>query len=333
MWVWNAVYASILLSVGAFNHAGPERWWWSTLNLYLPQWLWALPGLGLGLVAALRLRCDWWLPVLSVAYVAGPLMGLSVPFPPQPQHDASSTVRMMTFNVAQNSNQAAVLQVIAQANPDLLLLQEAGTLPATLQQALPDYHVMGEGSCVVVSRYPLSHVETHALPAIRYGSGFTRCEMQLGATRVTVYNLHLETVRAGLGELFKQGTSGIPYLERSTMLRVKNAEVIAARLRLERGPLLVGGDFNAPSDSLIYRAMRGETLTDLFKASGWGYGHTYGHGLPVQHSYVRIDHLLASNDWTSKRCWVGTDAASDHRPLIADLLISSRASDDVTLTR
>jgi endonuclease/exonuclease/phosphatase (EEP) superfamily protein YafD len=324
-WTYNALYVSILLGIRACQHAGPERWWWSTLNLYLPQWLWAVPGLGLGIAAALRVRSVLWLPMLSVAYVAGPMMGFNFPSAVESRQQASEALRVMTFNAAQNANQAAVLQVIAQTNPDLLFLQESGTLPASLRQALPAYHVVGEGACVIVSRFPLSHVETQALPAMRYGSAFTRCEMQLGATKVTVYNLHLETARAGLGELFNRGLSGLPYFDRSAALRVKNAALIAARLRAEQGPLLVGGDFNAPSDSLIYRAIQGGTLVDLFKRSGWGYGYTYGHGLPVQHSYVRLDHLLASANWTSKRCWTGTAAASDHRPLIADLELSSGA--------
>src|SRR5437867_217648 len=66
------LYASAIAAVAWANGAGPERWWWSTLNLYLPQWLWALPAAFLLLVGLAAFRNHAWLPALLLVWVLGP---------------------------------------------------------------------------------------------------------------------------------------------------------------------------------------------------------------------------------------------------------------------
>src|SRR5258706_15980204 len=69
------LYILLLAGISTCNWLGPERWWASGLNLYLPQWPRALPGICLT-VAAVRYCRKWaWLPVFSVFWVAGPVMG------------------------------------------------------------------------------------------------------------------------------------------------------------------------------------------------------------------------------------------------------------------
>ena len=81
-----------------------------------------------------------------------------------------------------------------------------------------------------------------------------------------------------------------------------------------RGPLLLAGDFNLPVESAIYGQYWAQ-FSNAFSAAGLGLGHTKftrWHG-------VRIDHILAGPSWRFRRCWVGPDVKSDHRPLIADV--------------
>ena len=47
---------------------------------------------------------------------------------------------------------------------------------------------------------------------------------------------------------------------------------------------------------------------------GWGYSHY------TNRTLLRIDHILAGPGWTCRRCWVGPDVNSEHRPVIADLV-------------
>jgi endonuclease/exonuclease/phosphatase (EEP) superfamily protein YafD len=39
---------------------------------------------------------------------------------------------------------------------------------------------------------------------------------------------------------------------------------------------------------------------------------------------VRIDHILAGHGWRCRRCWVGPNIGSAHRPVIADLYLSDQ---------
>ena len=88
-----------------------------------------------------------------------------------------------------------------------------------------------------------------------------------------------------------------------------------ARERLARNPFeLLLCDINLPGESAIFRSHWGQ-FTDAFSSAGLGLGHTKftrWHG-------VRIDHILAGPGWRFRRCWVGPDVKSDHRPLIADV--------------
>ncbi len=83
-------------------------------------------------------------------------------------------------------------------------------------------------------------------------------------------------------------------------------------------PLLVGVDFNMPSDYSTMAVLRSE-YPSAFESGGWGLGYTRPTSLP----WVRIDHVLGSRDWTFTRCWVGPDLGSDHLPLLAEAVYTS----------
>jgi endonuclease/exonuclease/phosphatase family metal-dependent hydrolase len=50
-----------------------------------------------------------------------------------------------------------------------------------------------------------------------------------------------------------------------------------------------------------------------------GYGYTVGHALRPGVSLLRLDHLLVSADIGVAQCFAGSAAASEHRPVVADL--------------
>ena len=74
------LYAVALLGVSAANALGPERWWPGSVNLYVPQWPWALP---CAVILPWYLLRAWrwsWLPLAMGAWVFGPIMGFSFGF-------------------------------------------------------------------------------------------------------------------------------------------------------------------------------------------------------------------------------------------------------------
>jgi endonuclease/exonuclease/phosphatase (EEP) superfamily protein YafD len=81
-------------------------------------------------------------------------------------------------------------------------------------------------------------------------------------------------------------------------------------------PMVVGGDFNMPSDDSTMAALR-NYFRFAFEEAGWGYGYTR----PAEYPWVRIDHLLSSPEWSVTRCRVGPDLGSDHLPVIAEFVL------------
>ena len=69
-------------------------------------------------------------------------------------------------------------------------------------------------------------------------------------------------------------------------------------------------------ESHIFQSHWGD-LTDAFSRAGVGLGMSKYNGW----IRVRIDHVLVNDDWHVSRAFVGDDLASDHRPVVADLVL------------
>jgi len=82
--------------------------------------------------------------------------------------------------------------------------------------------------------------------------------------------------------------------------------------------LLVAGDFNLMPDSAIYRESWSH-LQNAFSAGGLGWGYTKREAWVLA---ARIDHILVGPRWQVVRAWVESSSGSDHRPLVADLVLT-----------
>lgn len=308
-----------MLSYAALS--GPERHWWSALNLYLPQYVWLAPGvLALGAAWSLQRRLVV-LPALALTWTAGPLMGgcwnvsTSMERSPGAPH-----LRVMTYNVKWGRNWDAARAEIARANPDLLLLQDAGSFPGTdFQSLLPGWSRLSADQYLIASRYPLADQEQVPFPPPDKERGFLLATVRLGDTRVRVGSVHLRTPREGLTAVRERGRDGLQQFQAECAYRLLQARTVATRLRTETGPMVIAGDLNAPVQSMVCQALFHLGLADAFSTASWGYGYTYGHTLRPGLSYMRIDHVLVSPHWHVERCWTGGTEGSDHRPVIADL--------------
>lgn len=323
-----AVLAASLVWVGALalvrarNAAGPEQWRWAALNLFLPQWFWGVPGLVL-LVWTLRRARRWaWLPAAGIAWVAGPAMGFRWPSGGAAVPAGAVRLRVMTYNVEGHPGRADVAAEVAAADPDLVLMQEAGEgrLSGDTALLLRGWHRAGpKAGLLIASRFPLRDVRLRAIPEVSTYRGYLRCRLRVRGRDVTVCCVHLPTPREGLAPLAARGSEAAPEWQASINARLTHAVMLARELRGEPEPRLVAGDLNAPVESMICRYLLAIGLRDAFDLAGAGYGYTYGHTLPVRHSYVRIDHVLVGREWGVRRCRTGGAGASDHRPVIADL--------------
>ena len=332
------LYGLILAAITFVNLSGAEHWWLGALNLYLPQALWAIPAVIL-LVAALRTDRAWtWLPALYLVWVLGPIMGLRYALRTDPPAAAGAPVRILSCNIKYGLRDSAeLLTDIDCYQPQLVLLQDADHFMAgPLGPFFKHWNVRDYGQFVIASRLPLAPAQVLwvATPTGRHP--FLRCQMRLGPTTLTLFNVHFQSPRDSLNA-FRTDDGGrwhpleaIRDLEGNAAVRLDQARALRELVQAEPGPVLIAGDLNSSDPSRVCATLRDAGLQDAFDAGGRGYGYTYGHFL-LQHrlpwmrlSWMRIDHIMASAQLRVGRCWVGTAKASDHRPVIADLTLESR---------
>ena len=321
------LYVSLLLAIGAANALGPERWWWSALNLYLPQWGWLVPGACLFALCVVYLRTWLWVPPLCMIYVAYGLMGYCHSSP----HNLKGTpLRISTYNVLGHVNGQGLYLHVLRYKPDIIVIQEANEAPSgLLLQKLKGWHIApASGGLLVASRFPLEDVQLLPIPHDDSWRRYLRCRIKVGMNWITLYNLHLDTPRKVLEPLQESFLDYIDSFERENMLHVLRAQAITSYIHEEKGPVVVAGDLNAPSGSLVCRAMRDIGLKDAFETSGSGYGYTYGktlftRKLFIHKDYIRIDHIYTNRYIQAQRCIVGESEDSDHRPVFAQMIIDN----------
>jgi vancomycin resistance protein VanJ len=312
------LYAAALAGVEVSRWLGPERWWLTCLNLYLPQAMWAASGL---LLLVLTLALDRRLalaPVLCLAWVLGPIMGLSLSVN-RPTAPPDRTFRVMTYNVKYGRwDTRSVAEEIVSADPDLLFLQDVygrTTDHPALAAFLRTRHVEREGFYLVASRFPLAPVEYRPLRPDWY----IRTQVTIGGLPIAVYNVHLMTPRDGLAAMREGAREGIGELMEGAGVRLAQVAQLNADLDRERGAVLLAGDLNAPPESLVVRRLRTDRLRDAFGEAGRGYGFTYGHAFRPRVSYLRIDYVLFSREMVALRARIGGASGSAHRPVVTEL--------------
>ena len=330
------ILALLLAAVTVMNRLGADRWWFGALNLYLPQVIWASPGILLTAAMALVNRRLLWLPLLCVVWVLVPLMGLtwSRQSPPKP---GQTSLRIMSCNVKYGARDLpALLAEMDQARPDVVLFQDAtGLINSRDSGYFRDWDIRYYGQYVIASRLPLEEAEVQWLtaPGRGRGEGCLRCRLRIAGTPLTLFNVHLQSPRDALS-LVPAAVKNPRFrdfvatrLAASAEFRYDQAEVLTLLLRQETGAVIVAGDLNSPDASRVCATLREAGLHDAFTQGGRGYGYTYGHFVAPERapfprfSFVRIDHIMMSSQLRAVRCWTGTAAASDHRPVYADLII------------
>ena len=81
--------------------------------------------------------------------------------------------------------------------------------------------------------------------------------------------------------------------------------------------VIIAGDFNAPAGDRIYRQLQKKGYIDCFDRAGVGWGNTYHRRFPI----LRIDHIYVSQAFVPVRSRVVTIPESDHRMVLADVIL------------
>jgi len=322
---------ALLLVIVLFVYVGEDAWF-TALALYLPRAGFLLPlvPIVVGLLAY-RERRLLYLQGVSLLLVVFPLMGLVLPGGDDPS--GAARVRVMSFNT--NAGYAGwdpVVRTIKEQAPDVVLLHEVLLDHQGLEQRLkaagfPHVHVSTQ--FVTASRFPI--VESVDPPRIPFegrqrSPRFMRHVIETPVGRVAVYNVHPISPRGMLGVWraraalvkLKSGEllDGDPQADvhGNAGLRAKQLELVGRLAESEHLPVVIGGDLNVPGLSAAYhRSLSG--FRDGFRDAGFGLGYTFPQKLPL----MRLDRILAGQDFRFTSFEIGCRDLSDHFCVVADL--------------
>ena len=326
------LYLLALLALVAALRLIGERWWVTTIALYLPRIGFALP-LPLLLVALLLGR-SYRLLVTQVAaafVLLFPLMGLHV------GGTRSATAgalrfRLFALNIGLAKNGTGeILDRIRGANPDVIVLEEvADDNVETLRLGLPGYSFRHLDQFVIASRFP---IEEEAVPPPiwidgRAGSAqYARCRLITPAGPLRLFAAHpisphdaFDRLRAkGLrheilsGRIFRAASARA--MEPNTRERLEQVRALAADAASSPDPVLIAGDTNLPGLSWAFWHWLGG-FSDGFAEVGRGFGYSY----PAQRMvWMRIDRILAGPRFRFLDAATISPRVADHLAVAADL--------------
>lgn len=316
-------YVAVVAAIGLIYALGPERLAWGGVTLFLPHFFLIVPGLLLLPLVLWRLRRLTWLLAAALLFIGGPLMGLSWG---SQQTREGTPLRLMTYNVQlwQRRNVPAIVREILDADPDVLSLQDArGVRDTPLAPYLKRRHVAMFGQYVFVSKFPIVETSVGDISYDGETHTYLRARIDVGGRHVSIFNAHLVTPRDALSPLRSPALwrHAISEMRQNQSQRMRQASQLVADSQEISGPLVIAGDFNAPPASLVTRMLTDRGFVDAFSAAGRGYGYTFGHTLLVGRPFLRLDRILASRHLVPVRAWAGGASGSDHRPVIADLML------------
>ncbi len=291
----------------------------------MPMWLWGVSGMALAAAAGYFLRARWaW--TVTALWMATLLVGADEARvianwgTPAPQPGAAlpvgelPVVRVATLNCALLTfgNPAAD---IARWQPDIVLLQEVFPHQAR-QIATALYGENGD-----VRTHQTNAVVTRG-KIVREANNPLQRDQQVtvvlpSGLELEVVNVHLATAATDL-RLWRRAawsTHRRNRLKRQNELGV-TLQILGQTTYFPESPAILGGDFNAPAPDILHRQLA-RHFVDAFAAAGTGWGDTFHRRFPI----LRIDHLYATRDFTPVRSRVVMTRHSDHRMVIADLVV------------
>lgn len=285
---------ALLIFIVSLRFVG-EKWWGTTIALYLPRAPFALPLLPL-IVAIVWVgpRKLLWTQLLACGLLLG-LMGFRVAWPTPPTPGA------LHLRIAScNTNGLAlgvrrILDPLLARDPDIIALQEVNPDGwPRLRKLVPGYQVHEFGQFWLASRFPIA--------AVSGQSQFVSYRITTPAGPIELFNVHpisprdgLETIRGdGLRHQFLRGdllnTQARTVVAQNTAIRLGQLQGIAETARGYSGqPVIIVGDTNLPDLSWAFARWLGE-YGDGFVSAGSGFGYSYP---SPRDPWMRIDRVLA----------------------------------------
>jgi endonuclease/exonuclease/phosphatase (EEP) superfamily protein YafD len=107
----------------------------------------------------------------------------------------------------------------------------------------------------------------------------------------------------------------------STSGRPASSSGVGEEIHGERGALVVAGDFNATRHHPSFRRLLSDGMADAHEERGRGWAATWPRNRRPLPPLMRLDHVLVSPGVGVRSIREGLGQGSDHRPIIADLVL------------
>jgi endonuclease/exonuclease/phosphatase (EEP) superfamily protein YafD len=230
-------------------------------------------------------------------------------------------LRVLSYNVNYGGDEPAVLDAIADADADVVLLQE--TTPAwerALRRRFASrYDHIGfhhwrryAGGLAVLSRHPIERDQL--LPPAESWFPAQRLIIATPLGRVELLNLHLRPA-IDQGD-WVRGFFTTPPIRRREIEAYWKALSASPDDEL---PRIIAGDFNEEpgATALAYLAEQGLARADTGATQTWEWQGVYRDN-PI-HLKMKLDHIFVSPQLAVRDATVLPGAGSDHRPIVATL--------------
>jgi len=313
--------ALILLIVTIVLRVGGDLWWPVLPFLFGPRWPWAFVLAPLVLVAMRDARSALVPLSVGLLILGYGVLGFRIGLERLAAGDGRA-IRIMTYNVARNSDAMRnTVKALASLGVDVAMIVECPSAADSL--APTGWTMRAADEICVFSRLPiLSWIPHPRLGRWRPDGNDAAARLVIDGGdlgRVTLGVVHLETARDALSQFFDISAifQRAAVVDSQTTVRRNESAAISRWIGYDTAtPMIVTGDFNLTVESRIYRRYWSR-YRNAFDHAGIGTGHTWRtrwHG-------VRIDHILFNERVQVRRAFIGPDLGSDHRPLVADLVI------------
>jgi len=274
-------------------------------------------------------------------------------------------IRILTWNLSSwgessRGNEAKInyhkqmMEVIKQADPDLLCFQEFtysafwnnhdSILPSLLAMgyrysylkktwyAAYQYKPNRLPSVAIFSRYPIEDTAHFDYNDADFAEPLISADININQQKLRLFTTHLQSVRFDYDDYDALRNLKTPYkasvqqsratagkLKYAYKRRALEADTINNKIQESPYPVILCGDFNDVPTSYTYFTAKGN-LQDAFLQKGSGFGRTFRYISPT----LRIDYILADKKFDIVQYHIFKATYSDHYPVVTDLRPSAK---------